>query len=185
MIKAEPGDRIIITNRELTDMYGNIYTVVPHRMLSAKDDGTWPNGVWFAHTYSDFVYYVEHKDYEIVSATRSFSPTLKEEIGQISDSGICPDCKGTGRIKLLTSIVDCDCVKNTARRLGEALENTARHFNKETVCQNCSYEFCECDGTCLKDDGDSCCRCKTWICSTCLMDGMCGSCYAKLQGGVV
>jgi hypothetical protein len=137
MKKAQPGDRIIITNAKLQDFFGKVYPVVACRMLSLSDEIE--NYVWIAHEYCDN-FSVRHGDYKIASATRSFSEPPKETslfispdayeemrkwvnddkvkkiaatIGQISDSGICPDCKGTGRIKLLVSIVDCDCTKKT------------------------------------------------------------------------
>ena len=81
----------------------------------------------------------------------------------------CKDCKGTGRIELLTSTVDCYCITKTTPK----------------TCENCFYEYCECDGTCNEDDGESCCRCETWTCGYCIIDGMCGNCFSKLQGGVV
>jgi len=51
-------------------------------------------------------------------------------------------------------------------------------------CDKCSYEYCECDGTCDENDGTRCYRCDTWLCGNCVVDGMCNNCFAKLQGGV-
>ena len=194
MTKAQPGDKIIITNRtrqELAGMYGKIYTVVPCEMLSLGDD--LDNYAWITHKYSDN-HPVLHEDYKIVNVTRSFSEPPKEidlfvsqgvlddihswvndpkvkKIAAMIGQSPCPDCKGTGRIELLTSTVDCDCVKNTITK-------------KEKGCPNCWDECCECDGTCDEGDSESCVRCHTWVCANCVIDGYCSNCFSKLQGGV-
>ena len=79
---------------------------------------------------------------------------------------ICRYCKGTGRILLLTSSVECHC---------KVIPRT---------CKECSYDYCECEGNCNEDNAGSCSRCEVWCCEYCLVDGMCSNCYAKLQGGV-
>lgn len=80
-------------------------------------------------------------------------------------SPVCRDCGDTGKITLLNSIVDCDC-------------------KQQQTCQECSYEYCECDGECDEGYAGSCSRCAVWACEVCLVEGMCHNCFAKLQGGV-
>lgn len=81
----------------------------------------------------------------------------------------CQDCKDTGRIKLFTSEVDCNCQQQVTSR----------------SCENCSDPCYECDGTCDEGCGSSCYRCSVWVGECCLIEGMCTCCFQKLQGGVV
>lgn len=79
----------------------------------------------------------------------------------------CHDCKDTGKIILFNSVVDCDCKQ------------------QKTICHECSYEYCECNGSCNKNHSGPCSRCEVWACEYCLVDGMCSNCFAKLQGGII
>ena len=82
---------------------------------------------------------------------------------------ICKDCHDTGKIELLTSVVDCDCKQKPQQK----------------TCQECSYEYCECDGKCDTGNSASCFRCEVWTCEYCLIEGMCPNCFSKLQGGTI
>ncbi len=103
--------------------------------------------------------------HRIKHALHDFTESFKEFNKTISNIP-CPDCKGTGKITLLRSVVDCDCK------------------TQQRTCQECSSEYCECDGTCDEGNSRSCPRCETWICENCLVEGMCHNCFSKLQGGV-
>ncbi|KKN98821.1 hypothetical protein LCGC14_0140620 [marine sediment metagenome] len=203
-MKAEPGDRIGITNPKLVGWYGNTYTVIPPKMLFLRDDGKWLEHVFVSHRYGWTM--IRHEDYMVLSRPQDRSVYLyitpemyrdmyrwandekvkqvADTVGQVSDQGICPDCNGRGKITMLNFDVDCDCVKNGARQSIEKLDRVLKKGFEGTVCKNCSYEFCECDGTCDEGDGQSCISCEVWTCGGCLIDGMCGNCFSKLQGDV-
>ncbi len=155
METAKPGDTIAITDKSYGSLNGIHCTVVKgdFKPMVLKDE---PGCIRVTSPYLDHYTWLRSDQYKVV---------------QQSSSAVCPDCKGTGRVELLTSTVDCDCTKNGQHDVTER-------------CLECSYEYCECDGSCNLDLGGVCGRCDVWCCSGCLMDGVCGSCYAKLQGGV-
>jgi hypothetical protein len=152
-VKAKPGDTIAITDKSYASLNGMHCTVVKgdFKPMRLKDT---PGCIRVTSPYLDYPRWLRPDQYQAV---------------QQSSSAVCPDCKGTGRVELLTSTVDCVCVKNTTTKKG---------------CENCFYEYCECLGECLEEEGGVCGRCDVWCCGDCLMDGACGSCYAKIQGGV-
>ncbi len=80
----ERGDKIIIVNPDLFKSIGRIFEV-----YIIENDKTYVidgNGWWF-----------KRGSYEILARQ------------QKSDVAVCPDCKGTGKIELLTSVVECEC----------------------------------------------------------------------------
>ncbi len=191
MIIAQPGDRIGITNPELVGWYGNTYTVIPPKMLSPRDDGKWLEHVFVSHRYGWTM--IRHEDYMVLprpqdrSVDLYITPEMYRDmyrwandekvkqiaatIGQSSYPKDCPDCKGKGKITMLHFDVDCDCVKNTIMA------------KKEEGCQDCSSQYCFCDGVCKGHYGP-CDRCDDLCCFGCIVDGYCNSCFSKLQGGV-
>ncbi len=80
----------------------------------------------------------------------------------------CKDCKGTGKITLFTSVVDCDCK-----------HQTPPDFPVQGPCWNCDYEYCECDGKCDLNKGGCCSKCGVCCCEACLVDGTCRNCFSK------
>jgi len=154
--KVKLGDTVAITDKSYGSLNGIHCTVVKgdFKPMVLKDE---PGCIRVTSPYLDHYTWLRSDQYKVVQ--------------QSSSSAVCPDCKGTGRVELLTSTVDCDCVKNTITK-------------KQKSCENCSYEYCECTGGCLEANGGGCSRCGVWCCGDCLMDSVCGSCYSKIQGGV-
>lgn len=111
--KAKPGDWIVFTDPDHIDVYG----IGQYQVIECPE--VWRNDkrvntkVW------------ANLDGNVCWISNSIFNVVDDK---------CRECRGTGRIQLLTSTVECDCVKNGARQ--------------GTVCENCSDPLCECDGTC-------------------------------------
>lgn len=165
-MRTKPGDRVVIDWISNGDIHGIECEVV--KGTKGTVVGT-EDRIWLKHPGCSELFWLLPHHIKLIS----------QEIQSITK--VCLDCKGTGRIKLFTSIVDCDCVKKPF--LTETHERIRKAIYGD--CEFCSYEYCECPGDCCEDDGGSCGRCDVWTCGGCLMDGVCGSCYSKIQGGVI
>lgn len=187
MTKAKPGDVIVIDWPSHKELHNKECVVVDRKTVSATLTHA-SQCIWLRRMGYDSVFWVLTKRCKVIQQETDLFVSsgvlddihswVNDEkvkkaaamIGQSSYPKTCPDCKGTGRITMLNWDVDCNCMKNTS--------------TKKKGCGYCKYDYCECDNTCDYENGDYCGRCDVWCCETCLMEGVCGSCYSKIQGGV-
>lgn len=157
-MKAQPGDKVIITNPRLKDLCGAICVVADcdtvSLMVKDMSECIWAHEDTKNH---DEIFWLRHGDYEVledcdvpivgdmVIVTYKFLKsvylktfvvhticvddlivaikcddckpfTLEQKFYRIlkrdstTSTKVCKDCNGTGKIVLLTSVVDCDCV---------------------------------------------------------------------------
>jgi len=163
----KPGDTIIITNSTLPSYQKQLVVATPPGKFHSWTSEEINSKIWVQiqndPLLGDYKGWFYPNSCKIVMPTDGRRPVKSH----IVSSEVCPDCKGTGKIQLFTSVVDCDCK------------------TQQKTCQECSYEYCECDGKCNPDNAGSCSSCGVWACENCLMDGMCHNYFAKLQGGVI
>lgn len=95
--KAQLGDKVIVTNPKLADIFEHCFTVIESPCCPSALDNI-PECIWVKSDDINYVtFWLAHSSYEIVKQTKSESSVL------------CQDCGGTGKVVLFTSIVTCRC----------------------------------------------------------------------------
>ncbi len=94
-MKANPGDMIVFIDTSYIKSYGETEVEVVPCPADHKDNYITKDRVW---VYLDGqLCWLYDNAYEVVAT-------------QTTPNAKCKDCRGTGRIKLFTSDVDCDCM---------------------------------------------------------------------------
>jgi hypothetical protein len=87
----------------------------------------------------------------------------------------CNICRGTGKIELFASVVDCDCVKSLNKDKTEA-RDAIREL--EQAIRDGLYKVCE---DCHQArNGEPCIKCHRWVCDWCMTGLICKQCYPKV-----
>ena len=93
---AQVGDKIIVTDPSMEYSFGGRYTIIESDVCPREVDDI-SECVWCKEDGdSSYRLWLKHRSYEVL-----------KRIG--NSSVVCSDCKGTGKIELLTSVVECGC----------------------------------------------------------------------------
>ncbi len=97
--KAQPGNRIAVTNPELQSIFGHEFTVLK---LPNSSNETDPFFIWVTRDgTNDNPFWLKHSSYQIIGHSVR-GPSKKDLLVS------CQDCNDTGKIILFTSTVKCE-----------------------------------------------------------------------------